>query len=202
MGNYDKMAEQAARIFLEHDQEQILRRYPLKADDSHIHIRFLGDQYRIDRVTGAVLRGADGDGLADPRQALSILDMVCNRVGEPHLTGVWQTTQETSGATNAPATSSLFDKRIASFAGHAGMLAAACEALGGKAVPGGEVSYVIEVFDGFPTWLQFWDADEEFGAELKFLWDKATPLYLHFETLWYIMFEILDRLSVYGADRP
>lgn len=192
MGNYDKMAEQAGRIFLEHDQELLLGRYPLMHDGRFIYIMFLGDEYRIDRATGAVLRG---DEAASPRQALSILDMACNRVGSPHLTGEWITMQQASGASNAPATSSLFDKSIAGFAGRTGHLRRACEALGGTPVPGGEVSYLIDVFEGFPTWLQFWDADEEFGAEMRFLWDKATPLYLHFETLWYILFEILDRLA-------
>ena len=192
MGNYDKMAEQAGRIFLEHDQDELLGRYPLAHDERFIFIVFLGDEYRIDRATGAVLRG---EAPASPRQALSILDMVCNRVGAPYLTGEWRTMQETSGATNAPATSALFEKRIAGFAGEADRLRHACKTLGGTPVPGGEVSYLIEVFEGFPTWLQFWDADEEFGAEMRFLWDKATPLYLHFETLWYILYEILDRLA-------
>ena len=193
MGNYDKMAEMAAGMFLEQDQEALLRRYPLEHDDAWIEVVFLGDEYRIDRKQGSV-HAADGS-LATPQQALIVLDMVCNRVGAPQATGTWRTTAEVSGAVSSVSTAALFESRIASWEGRADELAAECAALGGREVPGGEVSFVFDLFEGFPVWLQFWDADEEFPAQMTFLWDSSTAFYLHYETLWYVMFEILDRLA-------
>lgn len=58
----------------------------------------------------------------------------------------------------------------------------------------GDVSFLLPVFDFFPVWFQFWDADEEEPASLRFLWDQQTLRYLHYETLWYIMMHILDQL--------
>ena len=191
MSNYEKMAAAGADLFLEKDQDQLLARYPLQHDDTFIYVTLLGEKYRIERSSGCVLCG---DGLADPREALIVLDMVCNNVGAPVMTGTWCSMAETSGASNSPGTSALFDEKIATFTGRTEELRAACEAIGGRAVAGGEVSFEIEVFEGFRTWLQFWDADDEFPAQLTFLWDKSTRLYLHFETLWYIMYSILDKL--------
>ena len=34
-----------------------------------------------------------------------------------------------------------------------------------------------------PVMLQFWDADEEFDAVLKFMWDYNTMDFMHFETI-------------------
>ena len=192
MDNYKKMAQMAIDIFLEQDQEKLLARYPLPCEDGCLKITFLGDEYRIDCATGCMWRG---DERATPNQTLIVFDMLCNPVGEPHTAGRWCTMSEMSGASSSPGEGGLFDKRIAAFAGHADELRAACRALGAKEVPGGEVSFVIDVFDGLPVWMQFWDADDEFPASMTFHWDSATRLYLHFETLWYILFEVMDRLE-------
>ena len=49
-----------------------------------------------------------------------------------------------------------------------GMQAAACRALGGTPGSRGDVSLRIPVFEFFPTELRFWEADEEFPAQLQF----------------------------------
>ena len=225
MGNYNKMAEQAAQLFLQQDQEALLRRYPLQADERFIYIVFLGETYRIDRTTGEVLgsgpthdtsgaapcasrtgayagAAAPGTGvdsmrnpcLATPRQALIVMDMVCNPIGSPAKAGSWITMAEASGASNSPSASALFEELIDTFSGQADRLQAACDAIGARAVPGGEVSCLIDVFDDYPVWLQFWDGDDEFPAQMKFLWDGSVRLYLHFETMWYILYEVLEKL--------
>ena len=231
MGNYDKMATQGAQLFLQQDQDALLRRYPLEADEHFLYIAFLGNRYRIDRVTGEVLSdrtcaatsddapcvprspiagagayagtaGADATdsspardpSLATPRQALIVLDMVCNPVGAPVRTGSWITMAEASGASNNPSESALFKELIATFSGKTARLQAACDAVGAAPCPGGEVSALIDIFENYPVWLQFWDGDEEFPAQMKFLWDSSVRLYLHFETMWYILYEILERL--------
>ena len=202
MENYDKMAAFGAQMFCEQDQKALLARFPLEHNESFLYIDMLGDGYRIGRTDGRVERAAGAqDGAATEQwepataqQTLIVLDMVCNRVGAPHPTGVWGSTADMSGAVTSPATSALYARKIAAFAGDPDRLRRVCAAMGAREVPGGEVSFVFDVFDGMPLWLQFWDADDEFPAQMTFLWDKATAFYLHFETLWYIIFEVLDRL--------
>ena len=57
-----------------------------------------------------------------------------------------------------------------------------------------EGAYTLDVFDFFPGCVRFWDADEEFPASLQFLWDANALDFLYYETLWYVMGEVLDRL--------
>ena len=196
--NFEKMAELGSKLFLGEDQDAILARYPLEHDDRSFFINFLGDRYRIDRESGAVFCG---DGPAEPAALLTIMDMVCNKIGAPVMTGKWCNMQELSGACSNPGESSVFTRKVARLNGRAGDLRRACLAAGGREVPGGEVSFRFEVFDGYETWMQFWDADDEFPASLKFLWDRSATLYMHFETLWYVMSAILDRLlRIAGAE--
>ena len=58
----------------------------------------------------------------------------------------------------------------------------ACEALGGKAVPGkADVNAVIPYAPRFPVTIRFWCADEEFPASGKAFVDAAAEHYLHIE---------------------
>lgn len=59
----------------------------------------------------------------------------------------------------------------------------------------GDVSSTIPVFDFLPVMLQFWDADEEFGAVLKFMWDYNTTDFMHFETIAFATMHLIDRLK-------
>ena len=46
----------------------------------------------------------------------------------------------------------------------------------------------------FPVLLRFWEADDEFPAQLQFLWDRNSMRYLTYETSFYTHRAILDRL--------
>ena len=84
-------------------------------------------------------------------------------------------------------------------AGHCGELRRLCRAWGGREMEQGDVSFVLPLYDFFPVWLQFWDADEEFPAQLGLLWDANTLDFMYYETTWYALGflcqEILRRLG-------
>jgi len=46
----------------------------------------------------------------------------------------------------------------------------------------------------FPVLLRFWEQDDEFPAQLQFLWDRNSMRYLTYETSFYTHGAILDRL--------
>ncbi len=220
--NYDLFSESASQRFLTFDQEEILKKFSLPADEKSIFIRFLDRKYRIDRSTGYVYlqpgRGASGidhetgagdeteagdeTGAGDAREiraganvTLSVFDMLCRSENAPHMSGEWVSLSDMTAKTGyGPTNTSLFGKKMACFEGKSDRLARACEKMGGVKKEVGDVSYELPVFDGLSTWFQFWDADDEFPSSIRFLWDRTTTRHLHYETLWYIMQEILDRL--------
>ena len=54
MDNYDLQGDIAKRIFLEYDQELIVRKFRLEADNSYIYLTYLSTHCRICRKTGRI----------------------------------------------------------------------------------------------------------------------------------------------------
>ena len=57
----------------------------------------------------------------------------------------------------------------------------------------------ISAFPFFPVLIQFWDADDEFPAQIKIMWDDQTMRYLNFETTYYLQGDLLERLKMFAA---
>ena len=51
------------------------------------------------------------------------------------------------------------------------------------------------MFDFLPVTLQFWDADDEFDAVLKIMWDRRTLDFMRYETTYYAAGRLLERLE-------
>ena len=47
--NYDKTREDAEQRFLAYDQEKMIRKFQLEADEAFLYLRFVGRDYRINR---------------------------------------------------------------------------------------------------------------------------------------------------------
>ena len=52
--NYDKTREDAEQHFLAYDQEKMIRKFSLKADEKYLYLRFVGRDYRISRKNGRI----------------------------------------------------------------------------------------------------------------------------------------------------
>ena len=51
----------------------------------------------------------------------------------------------------------------------------------------GDVTAMLWPFPFVPITVQFWEADEEFPATLKFMFDENILDYMHFETTFYML---------------
>ena len=206
--NYAVMVSRARALFLTHDQAAMCARLGLAMTEDAIPLRFLGAVYTVRRSDGAVL--APGGEPADFNAAMTIYDAlthnkeraptaarrVPSRDGAPALSGEWVPTSALHGIRGSHAVhEDLHAPAAQRFAGKCPALAAALEALGGRPGPGGDVSYILDVFDFFPVCVRFYDADEEFPASLQFLWDANALDFLYYETLWYVMDEVIDALT-------
>ena len=195
MANFDKLAEQGKPFFLRCDQRTILRRFPgLEADAGHLYPRFCGERFAVDRETGDVT-GPDGQ-KAGPAETLAIFDWLCHQDAPVRLAGEWRTTNNLPGCGQSnPDDAKLNGVWGARFSGKLPELRRACAALGGAPFPVGDAAAELPVFDGFRAVFQFWEGDDEFPASIRFLWDASALQYLHYETLYYIMGCLLERLA-------
>ena len=203
MDNYDLQVDIAKRIFLEYEQELMIRKFHLEADELHIYLNYINTPCRINRKDGSVEEYLQS-GWKECRNygtVMTIYDLLCYHKGEhlPALTEQWCTvgTFIVAGITE---TENFTKKYAAIFDGRVEELRAACESLGGVLQPrmaGADVTCRISVTPFFPVLLQFWEGDEEFPPKLMLLWDRNTDLLLHFETTFYLQGDLLERLKSY-----
>jgi len=91
--------------------------------------------------------------------------------------------------------SDMFAESARFFDGKADALGHACERLGGRKIPKGDVGYRLNMFDFLPLELRFWESDEEFPPSLSLLWDRNLQDYIHYETSYFIAGHLMRRLK-------
>ena len=191
--NYAVSCERARALFLTYDQAAMCARLGLTPTADAIPVRFLGAPYRVRRADGAVL-APDGSP-ASFNAAMTIYDALA-RDNAPALSGEWVPTAALHRIRGTHAVhEDLHAPAAQRFAHRTADLQRALLARGGRPGPGGDVSGILDVFDFFPLCLRFWDADDEFPASLQFLWDANALDFLYYETLWYVMDEVLALLT-------
>ena len=199
--NYEIQAAQARALFCARDLDAVAREHGLRQEGQWLHLRLLGEPYRVSRRNGRIEREEDGRWLpADGfDETLTIFDLLCDAKPGRHAVGTWRTTLDFGGQVHRgllenekpDALELLYDKDPA-------RLRAACEMLGGEALPGTDVSYALPFFEDLRIAVQFWHGDEEFSPRLRFLWDAAADQYLRYETMYYALSLLRTRLQALG----
>ncbi len=193
LDNYEKAKTQAERYFLTLNQEKLLKNSPFPYDGDWVYPRFLGEDYRLNRKNGQILR-KDGRP-ANYNEALSILDFLCHEGGPKTLAGAWAPVDSLKGRPRTLAgLGGLSNRRAERLGENLPAFRAACEALGGVGMPLGDVGYRFEVFPNFPLLLKFYAADEDFPAQITLLWDENTLDFLYYETTFYIAAALLEQI--------
>ena len=193
--NYRLQLEQAKQTFLKRDQEKIIAKLNLDADEAYLYPRVLDIRYRICRETADFQKYRDGVWVDanSHSEVMTLLDLICDSREDRHLKHVWKDTVSFG---------QMFHRQLQErdpwaerFDEDPEGLARACEALGGVRFPKGDVAYVMEFFDGLPVLLQLWLGDEEFPSSLRFLWDENALMYLKYETMYFAKSLLLHRLA-------
>lgn len=200
--NYDLQVDMARKIFMEYDQELLIRKFQLQADEQWIFLQYLNTPCRISRRDGRVEEELHGCGFSECRSydtVMTIYDLLCYSKGEdvPVLFQKWHTINSLSVGRSPEAGG--FTKAYAKvFQKHKKELKAACESLGGVVqtpMARADLTCLIPVTSFFPVMLQFWEGDDEFEPQLVLLWDENYSSFLHFETTFYLQGDLLERLK-------
>lgn len=199
--NYDLQVDVGKRIFLEYNQEIMIRKFCLNADEQYIYLVYLSTPCRIDRQTGSIEEFIYGkwNECRDYATVMTIYDLLCYHKGDvlPALLHQWCTVG-TFVVTGVTKTDTFTRKYAKLFDGHLERLKAACEKLGGvlqACMAGADLTCMFPVTSFFPVLLQFWEGDEEFPPKILLLWDRVSDRFLHFETTFYLQGDLLERLK-------
>lgn len=201
--NAQKMGEFGRELFLGYDQQRMIGRFGLESDDGYLYLDYVGDPYRVDRGNGRIDVHGEGDRWISleekPYTALAIYDMLCHfqdQDTEPLLAGEFCPTKSLTSMVSTPSAPQGYGN-LDALSGHVDELAAACEAIGGELqsrMARADITYLIPVFEWFDVIFQFWDGDEEFAPKTMFLWDRNSLQFMHFETLYYVMQDVMGKL--------
>ena len=201
MDNYDLQVDVGKQIFLEYDQELLIRKFRLESDERHIYLNYINTPCRINRKDGSVEEYIQNQWQECRAYStvMTIYDLLCYHKGEtaPALSGQWCAVGNfvITGVTN---TETFTKKYAARLDGRFEELKAACESLGGVLLgrmAGADLTCKFQVTPFFPVLLQFWRGDDEFAPKLMLLWDRNADKFMHFETTFYLQGDLLERLK-------
>ena len=195
-GNYTIQANQAKAHFLGYDQEKLIRKLGLRTDGSWLYTALFGVPYRIHRTSASIERQRQGQwqDANSYEEVMTLLDLVCDSREDRHPSGGWKNMQDFGHGFHQQ----LLEQRdpwAERFQERPEALARACQRMGGEAYPLGDVAYSIPVFDGLCLLVQLWFGDEEFPAQLRYLWDENALQYLKYETMYYAIPLIIKRIE-------
>ena len=209
--NYEKQVLMARKLFLNYDQEKMIRKFHLDSDEQWIYLEFLNRIYRISRRTGEIFlsRCLSGDkhGGEDSKNSvpcmdyqivMTLYDVLCYSAGIPVLSREWCPIYALQVTMSSPGTDTFTGKYAKLFSGDTERLRCACEKLGGEQpgiVARADVCWQFRVFPFFSVQLRFWDGDDEFEPKLQLLWDRNSLDFMHFETLYYVQGHLMERLK-------
>lgn len=203
MSNYEITKNRVQQEFAKYDQEKMIKKFDLQHDETYIFIIFFKRRYRIHRISGVVEWAELKDltwvnpQIANFNEVLTIFDVLCDSKSE---------CQEVKEFVNMKSLSSikgstgnvgggLFAMEGEYFDKNPEKLALACEKLGGIKCVKGDVSYIIPAFDFLYFMIQFWQSDDEFAASLEIFVDKNILQIMRYETMWYAVSHMLDRIK-------
>ena len=194
--NYLKQAAQAKACFLTYDQEALIRKLNLSHDEDYLYPVLFSQTYRLNRKTGDLERqGSQGWEDANTHsEVMTLLDLICDSREDRFVSGKWKDTAQFGRAFHQ----NLLEERdplAKACQEKPQVFRRWCEALGGKPLPTGDITYSIEVFDGLPLMIQLWFGDEDFPARMRLLWDENALMYLKYETMYFAREVLLSRLK-------
>ena len=186
--NYKIQLQNAQKFFLTYDQEKLIQKFQLKADEHYLYLTMFSTPYRLSRHTGKLEKYKEGWIDANTfGEVMTLLDILCDSREDRHLTGKWMSTQMFGKYFHSGLLEPAFDELADSFDKQPGSLEKACKALGGRPIQGGDEAWAVEVMDGLEIGIFFWASDEEFPAQIRFFWDENASMYIRYETMHYTL---------------
>ena len=180
--NYDQVIENWRLKFLEMDQEELIRKFQLEADEEFLYIIYFSKRFRIDRKNGFITEDGKSPGFDT---VMNIYNTFYYSAAHPVASGNLVAFRQVKRVYpfEAAYRRTIISRLQELFSGKTEELRKACEALGGTLLPQGDVGYVLPVFPFLNIAVLFWDKDEEFEAQANMLFDSNITDFLHEENV-------------------
>lgn len=196
--NYEIMRDLMRGEFKKYDQQKMIDKFNLACNEDYLYIDFVSRPNRIDRRTGVVEWSEDSFLTvheADYHASMTIYDVLCYSKVDCRLSGRYCSVNMLKGTVKSSAVgTNFFQKDADFFQGKLEEWKRACSRLGQPTKMNGDAAFILYPFSFLPITLQYWEADDEFPANLKFMFDENILEYMHFETTFFMVSHLLRRI--------
>jgi len=195
--NHEKVCEQWREEFSGYDPKRITRILHLNADDDYLYLTYFQKGYRL-RLADGILEKQEEEDWTDElyfNEAMAVYHLLHYTKDLPAVSGKWVPSHTIDGVVSRnPAADPLLTPFALKYTGKTDELDAACRAAGGIRLETGDVAYEFEAFQKVHLRLVFWDADEDFPAQVQILVDQCVTDFLHYETVGCVISDLLEQL--------
>lgn len=183
--NYDKVIEEWRLRFLKMDQEALIEKFQLESDEMAVYLTYFNYKMRIDRFTGVITYVEEPQKIAGFNTCMDIYNLFHYSIDIPVASGILVPFRQVKRVYpfEAAYKRTVLKTLQETFSGHVEELKNACEKLGGKPLPQGDVGYQLSVYPFLDMAVYFWDADDEFEAQANMLFDSNITNFLHEENV-------------------
>lgn len=183
--NYDKVIEEWRLRFLKMDQEALIEKFQLESDEMAVYLTYFNYKMRIDRFTGVITYLEEPQKIAGFNTCMDVYNLFHYSIDIPVASGILVPFRQVKRVYpfEAAYKRTVLKTLQETFSGHVEELKNACEKLGGKPLPQGDVGYQLSVYPFLDIAVYFWDADDEFEAQANMLFDSNITNFLHEENV-------------------
>lgn len=199
--NFEVQCEQWRGIFSGYDPQRIAGILHLEYDEQYLYIDYFQTPYRLCLKDGVLEKWSDEAWSRELyfNETMSVYHLLYYTKDFPVASGEWipndhLDTRTRSGRMGDP----LLDHFAGKFSGHPERLEEACRRLKGEKLDKGDVGYQFRAFAQVPLQMIFWDADEDFPAQVQLLVDSRITDFVHIETTGCIVSDLLEKLEAEG----
>lgn len=200
---YEVVCEQWRKRFTGYHAERICRILHLEADADYLYIPYFGVLYRLSLKNGCLEKQLESEwcGSLDFNESMAIYHLLYHTTDVPTVSGKWVPNYAIDGVVSRSGRTAdpLFDSFCRRWSGRGAELAKACERAGGKALAPnehkGDIGFQFEVLPCVGMRLIFWDADEDFPAQVQVLLDQKVLDFVHYETTGCMISDLFEKIG-------
>ena len=196
---YEAHKEHWLAFFQNYDPRRVVHILGLTADEDYLYLSYYQTPYRMRLVDGTLEKKINGEWSSRLyfNEAMVCYHLLHYVKDTPMLTGAWTPNTALDGiiSRTEPQHDPLFAPFEKRFTGRIAQLEALCKRLGGVRQDKGDLCYEFEALPQVHLQVLFYDADEDFPAQVKVLVDRHVTDYIHFETTGCLISDLFEKIE-------